>query len=91
MSTIGHTQAYCYNSPRCVKCAGNHPTKQRQRTEKSDAVKCVLREGNHPANYKGFAVYKELQKRTFAPLRDKRDEKLRPVLTQSHQFLCFYS
>ena len=23
----GHTQAYCYHSPRCVKCAGNHTTK----------------------------------------------------------------
>ena len=22
-----HTQAYCYHSPRCVKCAGNHSTK----------------------------------------------------------------
>jgi len=24
----GHTQAYCYHSPRCVKCAGSHLTKQ---------------------------------------------------------------
>jgi len=50
----GHTQAYCYHSLRCVKCAGNHPTKQCLRTEKSDAVTCVLCEGNHPANYKGW-------------------------------------
>jgi PAX-interacting protein 1 len=67
----GHTQVYCYCSPRCVKCTSNHPTKQCLRTEKSDAVKCVLCEGNYPANYKGCAIYKELQKRTFAPLCDK--------------------
>jgi hypothetical protein len=80
----GHSQAYCYHSPRCVKCAGNHPTKQCLRTEKSDAVIFVLCEGNHPANYKGCAIYKELQKRTFAPLRDKRNENSRPVLTKSY-------
>jgi hypothetical protein len=80
----GHTQAYCCHSTRCVKCAGNHPTKQCLRTKKSDAVKCVLCEGNDPENYKGCAIYKELQKKTFTQLRDKRDEKSRPVLTQSY-------
>jgi len=45
---------------------------------------CLLCEGNHPANYKGCAIYKELQKKTFAPLHDKRDENPRPVLSQSY-------
>jgi PAX-interacting protein 1 len=80
----GHTQTYCYHSTRCLKCTGNHPTKQCLRTEKSDAVKCVLCEGNHPANYKGCAIYKELQKKTFASLRDKRVENPQPVLSQSY-------
>ena len=57
----GHTQAYCFHTSRCVKCAGNHHTKQCSRQEKTDAVKCVLCDGNHPANYKGCSVYKELQ------------------------------
>ena len=64
----GHTQAYCYRSPHCVKCAGSHLTKQCPRKERSENVKCVLCDGNHPANYKGGAGYKDLQKRTFPPL-----------------------
>jgi hypothetical protein len=51
-----HTQAYCYHSPRCVKCAGNHSTKHCPRKEKSEHVKCVLYNGNHPANYKGCTI-----------------------------------
>jgi len=70
----GHTQAYCFRSPRCVKCAGSHHTAQCQRKEKSDNVTCVLCNGNHPANYKGCSIYKDLQKRTFPPLRKKFEE-----------------
>ena len=71
----GHTQAYCFHSPRCVKCAGSHHTSQCLRKDKSDSVKCVLCNGNHPANYKGCTIYKDLQKRTFPPLRRKQDAK----------------
>jgi len=71
----GHTQAYCYHSPRCVKCAGNHHTKQCPRKERSEQVKCALCDGNHPANYKGCTVYKDIQKRTFPPLRIHQDQK----------------
>ena len=71
----GHTQAYCYHSPRCVKCAGNHSTKLCPHKEKSEHVKCVLCNSNHPANYKGCIVYKEIKKRTFPPLRNKLDGK----------------
>jgi hypothetical protein len=74
-----HTQAYCYRSPRCVKCAGSHLTRQCSRKEKSENVKCVLSDGNHPANYKGCGVYKDLQKRTLPPLRSKQDEKTRKL------------
>jgi len=71
----GHTQAYCFHSPRCIKCAGSHLTKQCLRKDKSDNVKCVLCDGNHPANYKGCTVYKDLQKRTFPPLQRRQDGK----------------
>jgi hypothetical protein len=43
--------------------------------KKSEHVKCVLCNGNHPANYKGCTVYKEIQKRTFPPLRNKLEGK----------------
>ena len=68
----GHTQASCYRIPRCVKCVGSLLTKQCPRKEKSENVKFVLCDGNHPANYKGGAVYRDLQKRTFPPLRSKQ-------------------
>ena len=80
----GHTQAYCYHSPRCVKCAGNHITKHYPRKEKSEHVKCVLCDGNHLANYKGCTVYKEIQKRTFPPLRNKPDSKPLAALPQPY-------
>lgn len=58
----GHTQRFCHRHPRCVKCAGAHHTAECPRKERSNQVKCVLCDGNHPANYKGCTVYKELQK-----------------------------
>ena len=63
----GHIQAYCYHSPRYVKCAGNHPTKQCLRTEKSDEVKCVLCEGNHPANYNDVLSTKNCKREPSHP------------------------
>jgi hypothetical protein len=47
----GHTQAYCYHSPWCVKCTGNLLTKHCPRKERLEHVKCALCDGNHPANY----------------------------------------
>jgi hypothetical protein len=60
----GHTKNFCYLKPRCVKCAGEHSTSQCPRKERSGDVRCVLCGGNHPANYEGSTVYKDLQKTT---------------------------
>lgn len=67
----GHTKKYCQHRPRCVKCTEDHATVDCPRKEKSTNVKCVLCEGNHPANYKGCSIYKELQKKKYPPLRQK--------------------
>lgn len=40
----------------------SHHTSGCPQKERSNQVKCVLCDGNHPANYKGCTVYKELQK-----------------------------
>lgn len=58
----GHTKGYCRRSPKCIKCAGDHPSIECPRKTRSDQVKCVLCDGNHPANYKGCQVYRELEK-----------------------------
>lgn len=68
----GHTQKFCHRQPRCVKCALAHRTSDCPRKERSDNVKCVLCEGNHPANYKGCIVYQELQKKTYPNPYHKR-------------------
>jgi hypothetical protein len=64
---LNHTQKYCNRRPRCVKCAGSHHTSACLRKDRSTEVKCVLCEGNHPANYKGCTVYKELLKVRYPP------------------------
>lgn len=69
--TYGHTDKFCHRTPRCVKCAGSHHTKDCTIKTKLREVKCVLCEGNHPANYKGCSVYKDLQKKAFPSLRKK--------------------
>jgi len=66
-----HTKAFCHRSPRCVKCAGGHNTSNCNRTERSESVKCVLCNGNHPANYKGCAVYRETYQKMYPTPRIK--------------------
>ena len=67
----GHTHKFCNRDARCVKCAGEHETKNCTRKTKDSNVKCVLCSGNHPANYKGCQFYKDLQKKQFPTLRKK--------------------
>lgn len=67
----GHTKNFCSLQSRCVKCASTHSTASCPIKERSQHVKCVLCEGNHPANYKGCIVYKNLIKAKFPALRPK--------------------
>lgn len=65
---LGHTKAYCFRKPRCVKCGKFHDTKDCDKPKDTPA-KCALCEGDHPANYKGCSVFKEIQRRKFPQLR----------------------
>lgn len=67
----GHTKNFCSRRARCVKCALDHLTIACPIKERTTNAKCVLCNGNHPANYRGCTVYKELQKNKFPPLREK--------------------
>lgn len=77
----GHTKKYCSRLPRCVKCNSNHWTstcdKDKDVTAKEERSdpKCVLCTKNHPANYKGCSVFKEIQKRKFPPLRSRFERR----------------
>jgi len=58
---FGHTQKYCAKEPRCVKCAGKHPTRECQKA-KNQNPKCVNCGEGHPAYYRECIVAKELKK-----------------------------
>lgn len=68
----GHTKSFCRRPPKCIKCAGSHPSKLCERQQWGDQVKCVLCSGNHPANYKGCKVFKQLNghQNNILPRRD---------------------
>lgn len=69
----GHTKGYRGRKPKCIKCAGNHSSSNCARKDKSDDVKCILCERNHPANYKGCIVYRNFQKLKYPPMRRKQN------------------
>lgn len=58
----GHTRAYCGYSARCVSRSAFHSSPECSKLRDSPA-KCALCSGDHPANYRGCSVYKELQRR----------------------------
>ncbi|KAL7299035.1 hypothetical protein TKK_0008130 [Trichogramma kaykai] len=78
----GHTKNYCFNNPVCVKCAENHLTSACNITSKTNHVKCANCGGDHPASYKGCPKRKELQKKLFPALREKRIEINRTTSSQ---------
>lgn len=55
----GHSKSYCYKPHICVKCGGQHDTRTCEKPRNTPA-KCALCKGDHPANYKGCCVYKNL-------------------------------
>ena len=65
--------------PRCIKCAGIHPTDQCTKSLEIPA-KCILRQGEHPANYKGCTAYKTLYKNKYPKprVKDLTNQTLNP-------------
>lgn len=59
---FGHTQKFCGREAKCVKCAGNHLTVECKKPANTKPV-CANCSENHPANYRGCTIAKELQKR----------------------------
>jgi hypothetical protein len=78
----GHTKSYCWYNYRCVKCGQDHDTVTCSK-KKSDNTppKCVLCNGEHPANYKGCTVYQDLKGKSFPPMRKKPSANTCPVNT----------
>ena len=58
----GHTKSCCNYSARCVRCGALHSSSACH-NPRDATPKCALCSGNHPSNYKGCSVYKDLQHR----------------------------
>jgi hypothetical protein len=56
----GHTRTYSNNHPRCVRCGENHRTDTCTKSRELP-VKYALCNGNHPSNYRGCLIFKNLQ------------------------------
>lgn len=69
--SFGHTKNFCRRVPRCVKCTESHHTSECPRKTKDNEVKCVNCQENHPANYRGCAVHKQLQQKFYPKLRQR--------------------
>jgi len=84
--SYGHTRGYCNHPPRCVKCAGEHLTKECHKSRETPA-KCALCNGSHPANYKGCTTYYELKRRvTRTTPNTRRIEASPPALDSTAVF-----
>jgi hypothetical protein len=55
----GHSKTYCNKPYYCVKCGQQHDSKTCTKMRDTPAT-CALCQGNHPANYKGCSVYRDL-------------------------------
>ncbi|KAL4085043.1 hypothetical protein QTP88_027881 [Uroleucon formosanum] len=58
----GHTKSYCGYPARCVRC-GDHHSSSDCPNSRDAPPKCALCSGDHPSNYKGCTIYKDLQRR----------------------------
>lgn len=56
----GHSRNNCMMPFRCVKCGEGHNTSDCPKKDRNTPAKCALCFGDHPANYKGCQVYKEI-------------------------------
>lgn len=54
-----------------MKYAEDHLTVDCPRKARFNNVKCVLCRGNHPVNFKGCTIYKDLLKNKYPALRSK--------------------
>lgn len=78
----GHTRNNCMRPYRCVKCAQAHDTKDCLKADRNTSATCALCLGEHPANYKGCRVYKEILDR-------KMKGNLANKISQPRQFNTF--
>lgn len=76
---FGHGASFCYNTPRCVRCAENHLTKNCKKQE-GTPPECANCHQNHAANSTDCAAYKKR-----IELIDKKKNRAAPPRQQPPQ------
>jgi hypothetical protein len=69
-----HTQNYCNKAPKCVKCAGPHLISECDKPQLAHP-RCCHCGKNHPENYRGCEVNKDLQKVRVNKNKPKHQKK----------------
>lgn len=75
----GHTKTYCFQAYRCVKCGGEHDTTKCSKLLTIPPT-CALCNGEHPANYKGCSVYRDMKMKTFPSPRPRTTTNETPAV-----------
>lgn len=65
-NAFGHSSSNCGHSPRCVKCGGDHTTRDCTKP-KEEKAKCCNCGGEHTANYRGCPYYNKI-------IQDKKEQ-----------------
>ncbi|KAJ8734276.1 hypothetical protein PYW07_014827 [Mythimna separata] len=68
----GHTKNNCMRPYRCVKCAKGHKTTDCPKKDRNTPATCALCQGEHPTNYKGCQVYKEIRSRKMTQTDNRK-------------------
>lgn len=74
----GHTKNNCMRPYRCVKCGEGHKTSDCRKKDRNTPATCALCSCDHPANYKGCTVYKEIHGRKTSKIKINQRTKSPP-------------
>lgn len=83
----GHSRKYCAYPPRCVRCGEHHPSTSCVKTRDTPAT-CALCKGDHPANYKGCQIYKQIQQLQSSSNRQGTNLKNTPYINKLTNSNC---
>lgn len=80
----GHSKNNCMRPYRCLKCAEGHKTSDCPKKDRNTPAKCALCDNDHPANYKGCQVFKEILARKTNQLRPRTRPTSTAPITESN-------